>query len=124
MRMGLSFARTLKKLAFAVCPLPDSLIFFIDNISQDISLFLLNAHASSCVIQINVCLFVCLFVYSRWTLLQDVLNSWQEYRDEERRLSGWLHLKESQVEDLKHIDIGDLNDLRINLAQVTVSCCI
>lgn len=40
-------------------------------------------------------------------MLQDVLKSWQEYRDEERRLSKWLAEKESQIEDMKHIDLGD-----------------
>ena len=40
-------------------------------------------------------------------MLQDVLKSWQEYRDEERRLSKWLSEKESQIEDIKHIDLGD-----------------
>lgn len=40
-------------------------------------------------------------------MLQDVLKSWQEYRDEERRLSKWLSEKESQIEDMKHIDLGD-----------------
>ena len=40
-------------------------------------------------------------------MLQDVLKSWQEYREEERRLSKWLSEKESQIEDMKHIDLGD-----------------
>ena len=47
------------------------------------------------------------FRHRRWTMLQDVLKSWQEYRDEERRLSKWLSEKESQIEDIKHIDLGD-----------------
>lgn len=51
---------------------------------------------------------VCKWTEQRWTMLQDVLKSWQEYRDEERRLSKWLSEKEGQIEDNKHIDLGDL----------------
>lgn len=40
-------------------------------------------------------------------MFQDVLKSWQEYRDEERRLLKWLLEKELQIEDMKYIDLGD-----------------
>lgn len=50
---------------------------------------------------------VCKWTEQRWSMLQEVLKSWQQYRDEERRLSKWLKEKESQIEDIKHIDLGD-----------------
>ena len=57
----------------------------------------------------------------RWTMLQDVLKSWQEYRDEERRLSKWLSEKESQIEDMKHIDLGDADVVKKALKLFMVS---
>lgn len=53
-------------------------------------------------------------------MLQDVLKSWQEYRDEERRLSKWLSEKESQIEDMKHIDLGDAEVVKKALKMFTV----
>lgn len=55
---------------------------------------------------------VCKWTEQRWSMLQEVLKSWQEYRDEERRLSKWLKEKESQIEDIKHIDLGDSDVVR------------
>ena len=58
-------------------------------------------------------------------MLQDVLNSWQEYRDEERRLSMWLTEKETQIDDIKHIDLGDVEEIRKTLKMVMVrNLCI
>lgn len=54
-------------------------------------------------------------------MLQDVLKSWQEYRDEERRLSKWLSEKESQIEDIKHIDLGDVDVVKKALKMFMVS---
>ena len=54
-------------------------------------------------------------------MLQDVLKSWQEYRDEERRLSKWLSEKESQIEDMKHIDLGDADVVKKALKLFMVS---
>ena len=49
-----------------------------------------------------------------------MLKSWQEYRDEERRLSKWLSEKESQIEDMKHIDLGDAEVVKKALKMFTV----
>lgn len=57
-------------------------------------------------------------------MLQDVLKSWQEYRDEERRLSKWLSEKEGQIEDNKHIDLGDLEVVKKALKLLIVSVLI
>lgn len=57
-------------------------------------------------------------------MLQDVLKSWQEYRDEERRLSKWLSEKEGQIEDIKHIDLGDLEVVKKALKLLIVSVLI
>lgn len=57
-------------------------------------------------------------------MLQDVLKSWQEYRDEERRLSKWLSEKEGQIEDKKHIDLGDLEVVKKALKLLIVSVLI
>ena len=54
-------------------------------------------------------------------MLQDVLKSWQEYRDEERRLSKWLSEKEAQIEDIKHIDLGDVEVVKKALKMFIVS---
>lgn len=54
-------------------------------------------------------------------MLQDVLKSWQEYREEERRLSKWLAEKEAQIEEMKHIDLGDIEVVRKALKMVIVS---
>ena len=54
-------------------------------------------------------------------MLLDVLTNWQEYRDEERRLSEWLCEKERQVEEMKAIDLGDVDDVRTSLKQCIVS---
>ena len=53
-------------------------------------------------------------------MLQDVLTNWQEYRDEERRLSDWLGEKERQVDEMKGIDLGDVEDVRSCLKQCMV----
>ena len=74
-------------------------------------------HSLSCPFVLNVCV-VCL---GRWTMLQDVLKSWQEYREEERRLSKWLAEKEAQIEEMKHIDLGDIEVVRKGLKMVIVS---
>lgn len=57
-------------------------------------------------------------------MLQDVLKSWQEYRDEERRLSKWLCEKEGQIEDNKHIDLGDVEVVKKALKLLIVSVLI
>lgn len=54
-------------------------------------------------------------------MLQDVLKSWQEYREEERRLSKWLSEKEAQIDDMKHIDLGDIEVVRKGLKMFVVS---
>ena len=54
-------------------------------------------------------------------MLQDVLKSWQEYREEERRLSKWLSEKEAQIEDMKHIDLGDIEVVKKGLKMFVVS---
>ena len=54
-------------------------------------------------------------------MLQDILKSWQEYREEERRLSKWLAEKEGQIEEMKHIDLGDIEVVRKGLKMVIVS---
>ena len=54
-------------------------------------------------------------------MLQDVLKSWQEYREEERRLSKWLSEKEGQIDDMKHIDLGDIEVVRKGLKMFVVS---
>jgi len=56
----------------------------------------------------------------RWVLLQEVLNNWQEYRDEERRLSKWLSEKENEVDRLKHVDLGDPDAIAHHLQKLTV----
>ncbi|KAK2570584.1 Dystrophin [Acropora cervicornis] len=61
---------------------------------------------------------VCKWAEQRWTMLQDVLKSWQEYREEERRLSKWLAEKEAQIEEMKHIDLGDIEVVRKALKMV------
>lgn len=61
---------------------------------------------------------VCKWTEQRWTMLQNVLKSWQEYREEERRLSKWLAEKEAQIEDMKHIDLGDIEVVRKGLKMV------
>lgn len=57
-------------------------------------------------------------------MLQDVLKSWQEYRDEERRLSKWLCEKEGQIKDNKHIDLGDVEVVKKALKLLIVSVLI
>lgn len=63
----------------------------------------------------------CVICHLRWTMLQDVLKSWQEYRDEERRLSKWLSEKEGQIEEMKHIDFGDIEVVKKALKMFMVS---
>lgn len=57
----------------------------------------------------------------RWVLLQEVLNNWQEYRDEERRLTKWLSEKENEVDRLKHVDLGDPDAIAHHLQKLMVS---
>ena len=52
--------------------------------------------------------------------MQDVLGNWQEYRDEERRLSKWLLEKENQVNSLKHLDLNDPDAIKYNLQRLIV----
>ena len=58
--------------------------------------------------------------------MQEVLKSWQEYRDEERRLSKWLKEKESQIEDIKHIDLGDSDVVKktVKILMVSIMCVV
>ncbi|XP_020893920.1 dystrophin, partial [Exaiptasia diaphana] len=61
---------------------------------------------------------VCRWTEQRWVLLQEVLNNWQEYRDEERRLSKWLSEKENEVDVLKHVDMGDPESIAHHLQKL------
>ncbi|XP_048577310.1 dystrophin isoform X2 [Nematostella vectensis] len=61
---------------------------------------------------------VCRWTEMRWSILQEVLSNWQEYRDEEKRLAAWLMEKEREIEDLKTVDLSSLDDVRTNLEQL------
>ncbi|EDO41099.1 predicted protein, partial [Nematostella vectensis] len=63
---------------------------------------------------------VCRWTEMRWSILQEVLSNWQEYRDEEKRLAAWLMEKEREIEDLKTVDLSSLDDVRTNLEQLVV----
>ncbi|XP_057306952.1 utrophin-like isoform X3 [Hydractinia symbiolongicarpus] len=54
---------------------------------------------------------VCKWTEHRWAHLQEILTSWQKYRNEEQRLSDWLFQKEKALKDISVIDMGDKNEI-------------
>ncbi|XP_065057528.1 dystrophin-like isoform X3 [Rhopilema esculentum] len=61
---------------------------------------------------------VCKWTEQRWALLQDVLNNWQSYRSEERRLSEWLGEKERNLKEISETDLGDKMTVSLQLQQL------
>ena len=52
--------------------------------------------------------------------MQEILNNWQSYRSEEKRLSEWLAEKESNLKDVSQVDLGDKMALTLQLQQLKV----
>ena len=60
------------------------------------------------------------YLHFRWAFLQEILNNWQSYRSEEKRLSEWLAEKESNLKDVSQVDLGDKMALALQLQQLKV----
>ena len=56
----------------------------------------------------------------RWSLLQVILGSWQQYRSEEQRLSEWLYEKEKGLKEISVFDMGDKNQVSIQIQKLKV----
>ncbi len=67
-----------------------------------------------------------MFFLIRWALLQEILNSWQLYRGEEKRLSDWLSEKEANIKKISQVDLGDKEALSIQMQhlKVKITCSI
>ena len=60
-------------------------------------------------------------LFFRWAFLQEILNNWQSYRSEEKRLSEWLAEKEKNLKEVSQVDLGDKMALSVQLQQLKVS---
>ena len=52
--------------------------------------------------------------------MQEILNNWQSYRSEEKRLNEWLAEKENNLKDVSQVDFGDKMALSLQLQQLKV----
>lgn len=56
----------------------------------------------------------------RWVTLQEILTSWQQYRNEEQRLNDWLYEKEKSLKAISVIDMGDKKEVQKQLQKLKV----
>ena len=61
--------------------------------------------------------FVLLF---RWETLQEVLKSWEQYRNQEQRLNDWLYEKEKGLKDISLFDMGDKEEVQKQIQKLKV----
>ncbi|XP_065653209.1 utrophin-like isoform X2 [Hydra vulgaris] len=61
---------------------------------------------------------VCKWTESRWNSLQEVLKSWQEYRNEEQRLNEWLSEKEKALKEISDVDMGDKKEVQLQIQKL------
>lgn len=67
---------------------------------------------------------ILLILFSRWANLQEILASWQQYRNEEQRLNDWLYEKEKGLKEISVFDMGDKNEVGIQIQKLKVSYCL
>ena len=60
------------------------------------------------------------FIIIRWAHLQEILTSWQQYRNQEQRLSNWLYDKEKSLKEISVIDMGDQNEVQKQIQNLKV----
>ena len=58
--------------------------------------------------------------FTRWETLQEVLKSWEQYRNEEQRLNDWLYEKEKGLEDISLFDMGDKTEVQKQILKLKV----
>lgn len=58
--------------------------------------------------------------FTRWETLQEVLKSWEQYRNEEQRLNDWLYEKEKGLKDISLFDMGDKKEVQKQIQKLKV----
>ena len=60
------------------------------------------------------------FKCTRWENLQDILISWQKYRNEEQHLNNWLREKETALKEISVIDMANKIEVQKQIQNLKV----
>lgn len=63
---------------------------------------------------------ICTWTEKQWILLQDVLEKWQIFSEEQAKFSDWLSEKESVLDKMRKSDLADPDNVISQVKELKV----